>query len=319
MESDPNFLSEEEATRLWQRAAQLQADAARRTERPGSDRSESEPAESEKEAGAPPEGYALAQVRAAALEVGITAEFMNAALVDLHAERALPDGSKQWRLTRWYFKNPPDHVTARRVIHASVPDVLSAMEALFPTDPYRLTLTDRQGDPLEGGVLVFDIGGFGAAFPQGLAAEAGWAGYRRVFASLRPIEGATPACEVTLRGPVLPTQNLTAVVGVGLTGLAGGAGLGLGLAVAAALGALATGPVSVILFATFMVGGVALGGGLATKGFRAVCSYGWRKGLTALEGLLGAVASRAEGGWGINKLADPEPPQALPGTSNPSD
>jgi hypothetical protein len=253
------------------------------------------------------------------LEVGITAEFLNAALVDLHAERALPDRSKQWRLARWYFKDPPDHITARRVIHASVPDVLSAMEALFPTDPYRLTLTDRRGDPLEGGVLVFDIGGFGAAFPQGLAAEAGWAGYRRVFASVRPIEGATPSCEVTLRGPVAGAQNLMALLGSGLTGLAGGAGLGLGLGVGAAFGVLATGPVSVILFATFLVGGVALGGGLGTKGFRAVCGYGWRKGLTALEGLLGAVASRAEGGWGINKLADPEPPQALPGTSNPSD
>ncbi len=318
MESDPNFLSEEEATRLWQRAAQLQAEAARRTERMGGEKSESEAAESETEAGAPPEGYALAQVRAAALEVGITAEFLNAALVDLHAERALPDRSKQWRLTRWYFKNPPDHITARRVIQASVPDVLSAMEALFPTDPYRLTLTDRRGDPLEGGVLVFDIGGFGAAFPQGLAAEAGWGGYQRVFASVRPIEGATPSCEVTLRGPVAGAQNVMALLGGGVMGLAGGGGLGLGFAGAAALGALASGPVSAILFATFMVGGVALGGGLGTKGFRAVCSYGWRKGLTALEGLLGAVASRAEGGWGINKLADPEPPQALPGTSDPS-
>ncbi len=319
MESDPNFLSEEEATRLWQRAAQLQAEAARRTEGMGSEKSESEPAESETEAGAPPEGYALAQVRAAALEVGITAEFLNAALVDLHAERALPDRSKQWRLAKWYFKNPPDHITARRVIQASVPDVLSAMEALFQTDPYRLTLTDRRGDPLEGGVLVFDIGGFGAAFPQGLAAEAGWGGYQRVFASVRPIEGATPSCEVTLRGPVAGAQNVMALLGGGVMGLAGGGGLGLGLAGAAALGALATGPASVILFATFMVGGAALGGGLGTKGFRAVCSYGWRKGLTALEGLLGAVASRAEGGWGINKLADPEPPQALPGTSDPSD
>jgi len=282
----------------------------------GREKSEGEPTESETEAGAPPEGYALAQVRAAALEVGITAEFLNAALVDLHAERALPDRSKQWRLTRWYFKNPPDHITARRVIQASVPDVLSAMEALFQTDPYRLTLTDRRGDPLEGGVLVFDIGGFGAAFPQGLAAEAGWGGYQRVFASVRPIEGATPSCEVTLRGPVAGAQNLMALLGGGLTGLAGGGGLGLGLAGAAALGALATGPVSVILFATFMVGGVALGGGLGTKGFRAVCGYGWRKGLTALEGLLGALARRAEGGWGITKLEDSEPPPVLPGTTD---
>ncbi len=165
MESDPNFLSEEEATRLWQRAAQLQAEAARGTERTESEKSESELAESETEAGASPEGYALAQVRAAALEVGITAEFLNAALVDLHAERALPDGSKQWRLTRWYFKDPPDHVTARRVIHASVPDVLSAMEALFPTDPYRLTLTDRRSNLTSKQVLGSLLGWIAAGLP----------------------------------------------------------------------------------------------------------------------------------------------------------
>ncbi|MEE8147513.1 MAG: hypothetical protein V3T24_07920, partial [Longimicrobiales bacterium] len=88
MESDPEFLTEEEAARLWQRAAQLQAEAARRAEKSGSEKAESKGAESATADVAPPEGYALTHVRSAALEVGITDEFVDAALADLRAERA---------------------------------------------------------------------------------------------------------------------------------------------------------------------------------------------------------------------------------------
>jgi len=55
------------------------------------------------------------------------------------------------------------------------------------------------------------------------------------------------------------------------------------------------------------------------KGYRALYRYAMRRGVRALDGLLGALASRAEGGLRINKLADPEPPPALPGTSDPPD
>ena len=154
MESDPEFLTEEEAARLWQRAAQLQAEAARRAEK-----AESKEAESATADVAPPEGYALTHVRSAALEVGIPDEFVDAALADLRAERALPQDKRGWRLARWFLKDPPETQTARRVIEASAADVLSATEAVFPVEPYRLTLTDRQGDPLKGGFLIFDVRG----------------------------------------------------------------------------------------------------------------------------------------------------------------
>ena len=314
MESDPEFLTEEEADRLWQRAAQLQAEAARRAEKAGSEKAESKGAESATADVAPPEGYALTHVRSAALEVGITDEFVDAALADLRAERALPQDKRGWRLARWFLKDPPETQTARRVIEASAADVLSATEAVFPAEPYRLTLMDRQGDPLKGGLLVFDVQGLSSPFPRDFALEAKYGGIRQVFLSLRPVEGATPSCEVTLRSPVAWSHNQDLAVGGVVTGITGAMGLGLGLAGAAAVAAIGLSGIGVVVAPAILVAGGATGGALGVTGYRAAYRSAMRRGQRALDGLLGAVASRAEGGWGITKLEDREPPLALPGT-----
>lgn len=216
MPRDPEFLNEEEAARLWQRAAQLQAEAAQKAE------ALAEESESEKADVDPSEGYALTHVRSAALEVGIGGEFVDAALADLRAERALLEGKRGWRLARRILHHSPDTIKVRRVIEAPAADVLSAMWDVFPREPYRLAMTDQTADPLEGGVLVFDIQGLNSPFPEGLALEARHAGIRQVFLSLRPIDGATPSCEVILRGPVDLSHN----IGVGLVS-AGGAAAGV--------------------------------------------------------------------------------------------
>jgi len=319
MESDPEFLNEEEAAQLWQRAAQLQAEAARRAEKAESEKAESEGAESATADVAPPEGYALTHVRSAALEVGITDEFVDAALADLRAERTLAQEKRGWRLARWFLKDPPETQTARRVIEAGAPDVLSATAAVFPGEPYRLTMTDRQGDPLKGGFLVFDVQGLNSPFPRDFALEAKYGGIRQVFLSLQPIEGATPSCEVTLRSPVAWSHNQDLAVGGVVTGITGAIGLGLGLAGAAAVAAIGLSGIGVVVAPAILVAGGATGGGLGVKGYRAMYRYAMRRGERALDGLLGAVASRAEGGWGITKLDDREPPQALAGTPGPSD
>ncbi len=79
------------------------------------------------------------------------------------------------------------------------------------------------------------------------------------------------------------------------------------------------GPIGAVLVPAMMAGGGVVGAGLGLTGYRAIYRYAMRRGVRALDGLMGAVASRAEGGLRINKLADSEPPQALPGTSDPSD
>ena len=192
------------------------------------------------------------------------------------------------------------------------------MEAVFPHEPYRLTLTDRQGDPLDGGVLVFDIQGLNSPFPQGFALESKYGGMRQVFLSLRPIEGATPSCEVTLRGPVAWSQNtIDLFQGLIFTGVAGGIGGSAAVAAIVMLSAaLGLGPVAAVLGA---LGGTVAGAGLGAKGYRALYRYAIRRGRRALDGLLGAVAGRAEGGWGLTASGDGEPPLELPGSSDPTD
>ena len=282
VQRDPEVLSEGEAARLWERAAHLQAEAARRAEAPevqGAAMSAS--------------GYALTHVRSAALEAGIANEFVEAALADLRAERALPAASGS-NVARKFLGHPPDTLTARRVLEATPREVLSAMEVVFPDEPFRLTTTDQKGDPLNRGVLVFDIQGLTAPFPEGLALEAKWGGFRQVFVSLRPVEGATPSCEMTAHSQVT-SHNLGLVQGLIAGVVAGGAGMGVGVALGVSvqfvLGVAV--PVVPLLGAGFL-----LGGGLGMKGYRAVYAYCMRRGQKALEGIIGAVAVRSRGVWG---------------------
>ena len=280
-ERDPEILSEEEAARLWERAAQLQAEAARRVEAPDVQGATMASA-----------GYALTHVRSAALEAGIASEFVDAALDDLRAERALPKVERN-SVARRFLNHPPDTITVRRVIEATPQEVISAMGAVFPDEPFRLTSTDQQGDPLDRGVLVFDIQGLNAPFPQGFALEAKWGGLRQVFVSLRPIEGSTPSCEMTVHSPVT-SHKVGLFQGLLATTLTGSAGFGVGLFGGSVLGALGLVTAIVPIAA---VGGVFLGGGLGVKGYRAVYGYCMRRGRKALEGLAGAVAVRAQGVW----------------------
>ena len=80
-ERDPEILNEDEAARVWHRAAHLQAEAARKAEALAEDGAR------EEEDVSPIEGYAISQVRSAALSVGIGDEFVDAALADLRTER----------------------------------------------------------------------------------------------------------------------------------------------------------------------------------------------------------------------------------------
>ena len=280
-EHDPEILSEEEAARLWERAAHLQAEAARRIEAPDV-----------RGAATATPGYALTRVRSAALEAGIANEFVDAALADLRAERAAPKAKKSTSLARRFLKHPPDTVTVRRVVEATPREVLSTMKDVFPDEPFRLTLTDQQGDPLDRGVLVFDIPGVGAHVTQGFVHEVRESGLRHVFVTLRPIEGSTPSCEMTVYGPVT-SHNLGLVVGVFFAALSGGVGFGVGTLAAAALAALGVATV----IAPVAVGGALVGSGLGVKGFRAIHHWLIRRGEKALEGLIGAVAVRAQGVW----------------------
>ncbi len=276
-ERDPEFLSEEEAARLWSRAAELQADVSGTLSAGEVDADV---------AALPTGGYELAHVRSAAEEAGIAAEFVEAALADLRVKRTLPIGTKSDALARRFLGNPPHVISVRRVVEAAPEQVFATMQTVFREDPFRLTLTEQEGDPLDGGVLVFDLSGMRNPFEQGFAFETTEAGLRQVFVSLRPVVGTTTSSEVTVHSPVT-LHKLGSGVGMVATTVGGGLGFG-------ALGALGVavglGPVGAVV-------GVLAGAGLGLKGFRTIYAFAMRRARRALERLVGAVAVRATGVW----------------------
>lgn len=216
-----DFLSQEEATRLWRRAAKIQAEAARQAEMDAA-REVTRELDAE-QAARSAEGYALTHVRAAAVEAGIGAEFVDAALSDIRAERAL-GGSGGARLARRLLGNPDEALAVSRVINAPVEEVLEAMESVMPGEPFGLTLRDRRGDPASGGLLIFDIPGaslLGAQQP-GFLGQASYADLREIYASLRTLGDAS--CELTLRSPVAWAFALNALIATVATGTEAGSG-----------------------------------------------------------------------------------------------
>lgn len=294
---DETHLTEEQAAQLWQRAAMLQADAARAAE------SAAARAEGTSEALVRREGYDLEHVRAAAIEAGIGAEYLDSALNEMRAEAALRPEKPSGAFVRFFLDDAPDAVTAQRVIRATPVAVLKAMEKIVPNEPYQLSLKDSRGDVLNGGMLVFDIEGASIVASEGFAGKVSAADLREVYASLRSLdEGA--ACELTLRGPVSWARSLNAAggavfVGVG-SGLGAALGWGTGSVLSTALIGAGISTVGAAVAATVItLGGIVGAGGLAMMGFRKLYSYGLAKGTEGLDGLLGVLAMEAEGGWGI--------------------
>ena len=298
MTDENDFLTEAEATRLWQRAAQLQADEARRAEaRASSDADGTLPGSGESRT----DGYALTHVRAAALEAGIGEDFVDAALAEVRTDRAIgrASGRKKHRLARWVLDNPEDDLTARRTIAESPAAILAAMEALFPHEPFMLTLRERLGDPAAGGTLIFDLQGvgFSTAANPGFRGDASYADLRQVYVTLTPLPGDAPRTEVTIRGPVAWALSINAAVSGAMTLVSGGISMMMGFGLGSALGIIGVlGPVGLGLMAAT---GAGLGSAGGLKGFRALHRYGRRRGMKALNGLLAAIAAKAEGGWGI--------------------
>lgn len=294
-------LSEAEAARLWQRAAQLQAEAKH-----------SDPHADEDAAGDGAsdvsEGYAIAHVREAALEAGIGAEFLDAALADIEAERAIARKARNSRLARLLLSDPPDAITVRRVIEASPRSVLRAMEDVFAREAYHLSLTDRKGDPLNGGLLTFKIEGASFVATEGFKGQASAADLREVLVTLRPVDDRQRSTEVILRGPVAWAHGIQASLGSVIVGTAGALGLGIGWlsSVGITTALLGAGPIAAPILAAIAVtvttGSVGVAGALGVQGFRAMYDHGTEKGRVGLETLLYVLAVEAQGGWGLDEL-----------------
>ena len=310
MSQDETRISEEEARALWQRAAELQAEAARRLE----ERSRQLAPQGHPSDTAEVEGYRLADVRAAAEEAGISPEFVDHALVEAR-NRALAEGprARPSAMAARFLGRPPLALEVSRVIHAPVEEVYGAMQRILPENPFRLSLVDRHGaGPLDGGVLVFKVPAYSytaITADQSFAYEMALIDLKQLLFSLRCLDTDPSATELTVRGSLIHSHKLNMWVGGGfsaLTGSLGGVGgafAGVGAATALGIGSIAAG--AAVL--GFLVGGAAVGG-LATLGCRALYRYALRRGEKAIGNLIGSIVVDIETGGGFSS-----PPSGSPG------
>lgn len=322
MADHDEFFSEEQAAALWKRAAMLQSEAiqqaeAARRERAGTDLAGTSDVDADR-------GYALEHVRAAAVEAGIGAEFLDAALTDMKAEQVMKPERPSGRLLRRFIGSQPDVITARRLIEAPPAKVLKAMEELLPKEPYKLTLVDRSGEPLNGGLLTFNIEGAGWTATAGFAYTAAAADLRKIIATLVPIGEDGTRCELTVHGPVAWAQRTNAAIGAGLVTVGSGLGFGggtlAGTALATALVASGVGAVVAAgAAAAVTVGSTVLAAVGGTLGFQKMYDYSIGKGQEGMDAMLSAIAIHAQGGWGlgpsgaeddVRALATPRTPEA---------
>lgn len=312
------LLSEDQASLIWRRAAQLQAEAAARLEREtrihagrglGAEITGA-PVEARTPGAPPTSSFRVKDVEAAAVEAGISQRFVALALSELPSDAmavsAPPEGGLREKVGRALIGEMRHSLSVSRLIRAPAREVLQALGRTFQGGPYWLSLKDQIGPhPLDGGILVFKIppnmdatGQSGAPFlwlRQGLGA-------RELRATLRVLEHDHEACEVTLFADLRPGLNANVW---GYSGMTFGATTGLTLAgtaisakVLALSGALIVAPAALTALA---VGSLAVG---ATRLF-----YGWevRKGTAEMEELLRAI----DGTLRSRSIFDEEPP-ALP-------
>jgi len=297
------------AARLWERAAELQSEAARRVEATTPPEAESEGSEPDTA------GYALDHVRQAAEEAGIAGEFVDAALAEVTAQNAVghQKASLLDRAAGRLLGRAPEFVEVRRVMAATPHDVYQTMQGIFPTAPYNLAVRDIQGDVLDGGVMVFDVPPVQTFTYTAFEWEMSWASIKQVMVSIHPVDEGS--CEVVMRASLRAGRRVaggifgTVTGAAGLGGLAAGVGVGMAVGTALGLGTLGLVP---------LVGGLALlgGGTLGTSArllFRKLYGYGLGRSLHAMEGLLGTLNVSVISDWGRGGRSSSAGDPAVPG------
>lgn len=304
MSDDHTRISEDEARALWRRAAELQAEAARRLEERSQQLAPREHSADQAEVG----GYRLEDVRAAAEGAGISSEFLERALVESR-NRALVQGARARPspMAARFLGHPPLTLEDSRVIRAPADEVYAAMQRILPGRPFRLSLIDHHGaDPLDGGVLVFKVPAYSytaITADQSFAYEMAMADVKQLLFSLRRLETDPPATELTVQASLTHSHKLTLWVGGSISGvLASLSGVGGGFVGAAAGAALGIGG----LAAAAAAGGFLAGGAAAMLGWRALYRYGLRRGKKAIRNLIGSIAVDIETGGGFSS------PKSLP-------
>ena len=275
------YLSEEQARALWRRAAQLHAEAA--------DRQDARVRRLA--AGDRVDGSTMhvSDVETAAVEAGIPAEFVRLARAETIGSGTRPMSARWDGLTTRLLASDQRFLEVSRIIEATPRSVLEVIGRIFPANPYYLNLLDTLGDPVAGGVLVFEVTRSTGYGYTSFTWEMAIADIRHVVVVLRPVEGEPAACDVVLGANLDYSRRLNLGVGgvlTGSVGLAGGTG-GAVIGAALSLGALAALPAMAGAAGAFV---------LARAGYRGMYRWGVGRGRRGLEGLLRAVDVRIRAG-----------------------
>ncbi len=292
MSTSKRELTEEEARRLWERAAELQAEATPRGELSEGD--------NEALADIASPGYAVDVVRQAALDAGIDPEFVDKALVEVRTE------AESGRLDRWadrFLKDIPKWLTVRRTLDASPEETYASLQRVLPNSPYEFNLIGTRGaSPLEGGRLIFEVPnqvGFGTSGNSTLFDIRHHAGILEIEVSLRAVGENSRQTELEItaqlvsgrRVAFLAAQAVGAVAFIPaffFTGVFTGAVLGLGIILVMALAAAGG-------------GGGYLG---ASRAFRPLYRWALRRAEKAFERLISAIAVDVRTGGAFASRSD---------------
>lgn len=288
-------LSPERAAEVWRRAAQLQAQAAQRLE----ERSHAL-AIGRASADPHPQDFSLDEVRAAAVEAGIAPEFVALAVAEAGGGTEQPLSPAGESAATAYLGVAHRTVEVARIVERPAAQVYEAMQRVLVAHPWYLALRDITGDPVDGGILVFDIPAYTSSCMTPFAYHATAVDVKQLQVMLRPVPGRAGACELVVSAALTRSVRRNFKVAGWLTGLMGGLGAGGGAGVAAMMG-LAGGMVALPVAGA----AVAMGGATAV-GIRALYRYSLRNFTELLGRLLQGVDAHARTGGAFTPV--PRPP-----------
>ncbi len=288
-------VSSQDALVIWQRAAQLQAEAAHRMERNALLHS---PLSRNGDANTPDQ-FRISDVESAAVEAGISRQYVALALAERRANggqgaiATVSDAQEQQFTT--LLGTTDRAISVSRVIPAAPKATLAAIGEVFTREPHSLSVRDTvNGHPLDGGILRFTAprftsrswsGAFGAGAPRSpLLYRLEQIELFDLNVTLHPRgTGQRPSCEVIITGDLRSglARNLTVDKAM-IAGSAAFAGIGGTAALTGVVG-------SVALAALPGVGLGALAAGATLVWYRWLFRQALANAVTELEGLLASV------------------------------
>ena len=278
----------------------------------------------------PTDAYRIRDVEAAAVEAGISRQFVAIALAERTAAStngavavaALSDRDER-RLTAM-FGTSDRSISASRTLRVSPKSALQLIGRVFTTTPFHIKVRETvNGHPLDGGILRFDVPTIYQAMADGRVGNGGFSTngallYRCTQLEIKVLNvtlkargsAAAPECEVVVTGDLRAgyRRQFKALIGtaIGTGGGFFGAALGIGTKVLGGL-ALASMP-------ALALGGLAGAG--AIYAYRAALRSAMRKGQEELDKMLLALQQNLDSQTLFGEL--PAPP-ALPRRSSGGD